>query len=131
MSRILLMKLIQSSFCSINLSIISNLFLNALRNISIAVFSRLAYFFISSPTIARSAVDTLHCVKRVRIRSYSGLHFSTFVLNTALRIESECVKLWTRITPNTDTFYAVVPKADDKNLGTFGIESFFFSLCLI
>ena len=124
------MKLIQSSFCSINLSIISNLFLNALRNISIAV-SRLAYFFISSPTIARSAVDTLHCVKRVRIRSYSGLNFSTFVLNTALRIESECVKLWTRITPNTDTFYAVVPKADDKNLGTFGIESFFFSLCLI
>ena len=25
----------------------------------------------------------------------------------SLRIQSECEKIWTRITPNTDTFYAV------------------------
>ena len=52
-----------------------------------------------------------HCVKRVRIRSYSGPHFSAFELNTeryrvSLRIQSQCWKMPTRITPNTDTFYA-------------------------
>ena len=39
-------------------------------------------------------------------------HFPTFGLNTgsysvSLRIQSECGKIRTRITPNTDTFYAV------------------------
>ena len=53
-----------------------------------------------------------HCVKSVRIRSYSGPYFPAFGLNTerysaSLRIQSECGKIWTRITPNTDTFYAV------------------------
>ena len=53
-----------------------------------------------------------HCVKSVRIRSYSGPHFSAFGLNTdrygaSLRIQSEYEKMRTRITPNTDTFYAV------------------------
>ena len=47
-----------------------------------------------------------HCVKNARIRSYYGPHFPVFGLNT-LRIRSECGKIWTRITPNTDTFYAV------------------------
>ena len=55
-----------------------------------------------------------HCVKSVRIRSYSGPHFPAFVLNTerngvSLRIQSECGKMGTRITPNTDTFHAVDP----------------------
>ena len=53
-----------------------------------------------------------HCVKSVRIRSYSSPYFSAFELNTerysvSLRIQSECGKIRTRITPNTDTFYAV------------------------
>ena len=53
-----------------------------------------------------------HCVKSVRIRSFSGLYFPTFGLNTdrcsvSLRIQSECVKGLTRKTPNTDTFHAV------------------------
>ena len=53
-----------------------------------------------------------HCVKSARIRSYSGSHFPTFGLNTerysvSLRIQSEWGKMWTRITPNTDTFPAV------------------------
>ena len=53
-----------------------------------------------------------HCVKSVRIRSYSGPYFPAFAINTeryfvSLRINSECGKIWTRMTPNTDTFYAV------------------------
>ena len=56
---------------------------------------------------------SVHCVKSVRIRSYSGPHFPAFGLNTeryrvSLRILSECEKMPTRITPNTNTFYAVV-----------------------
>ena len=55
----------------------------------------------------------VHCVKSVGIRSYSGLHFPAFGLNTerygvSLRIQSECGRMWTITTPNTDTFYAVV-----------------------
>ena len=47
-----------------------------------------------------------------RIRSYSGPYFPAFRLNTerhsvSLRIQSECGKIWTRITSNTDSFYAV------------------------
>ena len=54
-----------------------------------------------------------HCVKSVRIRSYSGPYFPAFGLNTerysvSLRTQSECGKIWTRITPNADTFYAVM-----------------------
>ena len=45
---------------------------------------------------------------------FSGPYFSAFGLNTerygvSLRIQSECGKMQTRITPNTDTFYAVLP----------------------
>ena len=55
----------------------------------------------------------LRCVKRVRIRNYSGLYFPTFGLNTereplSLCIQSECVKKRTRITTNMGTFYVVL-----------------------
>ena len=48
---------------------------------------------------------TCHCMKSVRIRSYSGPHFPAFGLNTkrysvSLRIQSECGKMRTRIAPN-------------------------------
>ena len=51
-----------------------------------------------------------HCVKSTHSRSYSGPHFPAFGLNTekqavSLRIQSECRKIRTRITPNTDTFH--------------------------
>ena len=54
-----------------------------------------------------------HCVKSVSIRTYSGPHFRAFGLNTerygvSLSIQSECGKMWTRITPNTDGFHAVI-----------------------
>ena len=58
-------------------------------------------------------IGILHCVKNVRIWSYSGLHFPAFGLNmeiysVSLRIQSKYGKMRTRITPNTDTFYAVL-----------------------
>ena len=63
-----------------------------------------------------------HCVKSVRIRSYSGLYFPAIGLNTErysvpLRIQSKCGKTRTRITPNTDIFYAlsVAPIGNSKS----------------
>ena len=54
-----------------------------------------------------------HCVKSARIRNYSGPYFPAFGLNTerygvSLCIQSACEKIQPRITPNTDTFHAVV-----------------------
>ena len=51
--------------------------------------------------------------ENVCIRSYYGPCVPAFGLNTkrysvSLRIQSECGKIQTRITPNTDTFYAVI-----------------------
>ena len=46
-----------------------------------------------------------HCVKNVCIRSFSGPYFPSFELNSG--IQSECGKILTRKTPNTDTLYAV------------------------
>ena len=51
-------------------------------------------------------------MKSVRIRSYSGPYLPAFRLNTerysvSLRIQSKCGKIWTKITPNTDTFHTV------------------------
>ena len=53
-----------------------------------------------------------HCVKSVHIRSYSGPYFPAFGLNTerygvSFRIQSECRKIWARITPNMETFQTV------------------------
>ena len=62
--------------------------------------------------IILSFIGDFYCVKSVRIRSYSGPHFPTFGLNTerysvSLCIQSECEKMRTRTTPNTDTSYVV------------------------
>ena len=56
-------------------------------------------------------MHTFHCVKSVRIGSYSGSYFPAFGLNkerygASLRIQPKCGKLRTRTTPNTDTFHA-------------------------
>ena len=53
---------------------------------------------------------TKYYVKSVCILSYSGLHFphlDWLRRDTSLCIHSECQKMRTRITPNTDTFHAV------------------------
>ena len=67
-------------------------------------------------TCVRVSFFNKHCVKKVRIRSYSGLHFSRIFphsdwISRDTEIQSECAKMWekmrTRITPNTGSFYAV------------------------
>ena len=55
----------------------------------------------------------IHCVKGACIRSYFGPHFPAFGLNTgrygvSTRNKSDCGKMQTRITPNTDIFHAVI-----------------------
>ena len=51
-------------------------------------------------------INVKHCVKIVRIWSFSGLYFPAFWLN-AVHFQFNCGKTQTRKTPNTDTFYAV------------------------
>ena len=51
-------------------------------------------------------------LKSVRIRSFAGLHFPVFALNTGRygvfpHIQSECGKMRTRKTPETNIFHAV------------------------
>ena len=58
-----------------------------------------------------SILDTAN-TKIVCIRSYSGLYCPAFGPKTerysvSLRIQSECKKIRTRITTDTDTFHAV------------------------
>ena len=53
-----------------------------------------------------------HCVKSVRIRSFSDPNFPAFGLNTgtysvSFRIQSKCGKIQTRKITNTDTFHTV------------------------
>ena len=51
--------------------------------------------------ICHKNVQNINYVKSVCIRSYSGPHFPVFGLNTErYRV---CGKMWTMITPNTDT----------------------------
>ena len=66
----------------------------------------------SDLTLASIFQHHYHCVKVVRIRSYSGPYFPAFGLNTkrygaSLCIHTECGKIRTRVTPNTDTFHAM------------------------
>ena len=63
-----------------------------------------------------------HCVKSVRIHSYSGWHFLTFRLNTeryrvSLRIQFKWGKMRARITPTTGTFHimAGIPDTVENN----------------
>ena len=59
-----------------------------------------------------SIVCNEHCVKSARIRSFSGLYFPAFGLNTErygvfLLIQSKCGKIRTSKSLNTDTFHAM------------------------
>ena len=56
------------------------------------------------------AYTTKHCLKSVRIRSFSGPYFLAFWLNkkrfsVSLHIQSECGKIRIRNTPSTDNFH--------------------------
>ena len=78
----------------------------------------------------------LHCVKSVRIRSYSGPHFPIFGLiaerySISSRILSEWGKMRTRITPVMDTFYAVllVPECRYLPLNSKGLAFYIKNKC--
>ena len=79
-----------------------------------AVFISLDYYKLYYK-MEQSSYDLLfrnHCLKNVRIWSYSGLYFPAFGLNTerygvVLLIRSKCGKIRTRITLNRDTFHSV------------------------
>ena len=92
---------------------------NKLRDVKLCYFNLFGFltlFLIFSKGFeicSRFKVDRVQRMKSVGIRSYSGPYFPAFILNTeiysvSLHIQSECGKIGTRITPNTDTFYAVV-----------------------
>ena len=49
--------------------------------------------------------NSSHCVKSLRIQSFSDPYFPRHVVS--LRTQSECRKIRTRKTSNTDTFYEV------------------------
>ena len=80
----------------------------------------------SLPNAAFGIFYACYLLSRRKKSPYSELfwsaffpHFPAFGLNTerygvSLRIQSECWEIWTRITPNTDTFYAVRCKASYK-----------------
>ena len=71
-----------------------------LRTLYTTLISRLKIF--------KGWIRNLHCVENVRIVSYSGPYFPVFGLNKIR--QSKCGKIQTKITPNTDTFYAVLIK---------------------
>ena len=74
-------------------------------------------------------VNINHCVKSVRTRRFSGPYFPAFGLNTErygayLCIQSKCEKIWTRETPNTDTFHAMNNSVVLADLFIFAKEAF-------
>ena len=84
------------------------------RNQSTDLQTKLIDWFLYEANTCISLVNTsYHCMKSVRIRSYSGPYFPAFGLNTEkysvyLPIQSECGKIQTKKTPNTDTFSAIL-----------------------
>ena len=63
-------------------------------------------------TFENSSNLELTLLKKCPYLELSGPYFSAFRLNNerycvSLRIQSECGKILTRITPNTNTFHAV------------------------
>ena len=82
-------------------------------NFSSEIWNRFCFMFYSPmvPT-SKTFVKTFlfHCIKSVRIRSYSCPHFPAFGQNTerfSVSLRSGCGKIRTRIAPNTDALYAV------------------------
>ena len=52
-----------------------------------------------------------HCTKKFHIRSFFLLRIFPYLNSIRRFIQSECGKMRIRITPNTDTFYAVIISA--------------------
>ena len=64
--------------------------------------NRLSSVFCFNDQTLKELTSGVHCVKRVRIRRYS------ISLPYSVRMRENAGKIRTRITPNMDTFYAVV-----------------------
>ena len=81
------------------------------RNMALYVFKcTKMLFWMKSPNY-----QTIHCVKSVNVRSYTGSYFPGCGLNTEryrvyLRMQSESGKIQTRKMLNTDIFHAVIFK---------------------
>ena len=78
--------------------------------------------------ISNSQIVKLNGVKWVRIRSFSGLYFPAFGLNTEryslfLRIQSGSGIMRTRKTPNMDTFYAMISSLEKNCDGGKSLQS--------
>ena len=63
--------------------------------------------------------SSIYCMKLVRISSCSGPYFPAFELNidrysVSIRIQSECGKIRTRKSSNTDTFHKVITCGDSE-----------------
>ena len=57
-------------------------------------------------SLSKILTSFYHCVKRVRIQSYSGSHFSRIFPYSVQMLENPG-RMRARITPNTDSFHAV------------------------
>ena len=74
---------------------------------------QLNVFYVMLLKIIHMLILGIHCVKSVRIQSFSTLYFPAFGLNAkrysvSIRIQFECEQIRTRKTPNMNTFYAVI-----------------------
>ena len=91
--------------------------LNVLKQLGVSVLK-----------ISNSQIVKLNGVKWVRIRSFSGLYFPAFGLNTEryslfLRIQSGSGIMRTRKTPNMDTFYAMISSLEKNCDGGKSLQS--------
>ena len=71
------------------------------------------YIFVTHSRHMYDIISYVLLADKCPYRSYSGPYFPAFGLNTeryrvSLRIQPKCGKMLTRITPNTDTFHAVL-----------------------
>ena len=99
------------NLCLLSKEVLTKSLLSFSKTDEIAIMKNLGWFLITFLDLFWSKVNK-HCVKSIHIWSYSGPHFPVFALNTerysvSLRIQSECGKIRTRITPNTNTFHVV------------------------
>ena len=60
-----------------------------------------------------------HCMKIVRIRSFSGPDFPVFRLNTEIYFVNLQIRENSRKNPNTDTFCVVIMSVLNTGLGSF------------
>ena len=69
------------------------------------------FFLWASLMLIWAYFEVRHCMKSVFIRSFSGPYFTVFWTeygdSYSIHIQSESRKMWSRKTPNTDTFHTV------------------------